>query len=95
VSLSAPRVILAYASGYLFSRRALPIAGVGLAEALMSLALLWGGVPLAAALMAVLVYRLTDLAITLLPALVAGPSVERMTRAPSPTATPAPVPAPV
>ena len=77
VGVSLPRLILAYATGYLLTRRTLPFAGVVVTEGLMAVSLVWVGVPLAAAVPAVLVYRLTDFALTLGTALAASSAVER------------------
>ena len=63
--LAVDRLILAYATGYLLTRRALPLAGAGVSDALLCLALSWVGLPLAGAVPAVLVYRTSDLAVTL------------------------------
>jgi len=68
-NLSVTRLVLAYATGYLLTRRALPLAGAGATEGLLCLALASVGVPLHSAVPAVLIYRVTDLALTLLPAL--------------------------
>jgi hypothetical protein len=75
--VSLPRLVLAYATGYLLTRRTLPFAGVVVTEGLMAVALVWVGVPLAAAVPAVLVYRLGDFALTLGTALIASSAVER------------------
>ncbi|HEX4107481.1 MAG TPA: lysylphosphatidylglycerol synthase domain-containing protein [Solirubrobacteraceae bacterium] len=78
VHISLARLILAHATGYLLTRRTLPLAGAGATEALLSIALTWVGVPLHAAVPAVLVYRLSDLALTIPPALAASASVIRL-----------------
>jgi uncharacterized membrane protein YbhN (UPF0104 family) len=67
--LGAPATILAYATGYAATRRTLPLGGAGLTEALMSLALLWAGLPLARAVPAVLAYRVANLLLPVVPAL--------------------------
>ncbi|HTU29809.1 MAG TPA: hypothetical protein VMF07_10530 [Solirubrobacteraceae bacterium] len=77
VAVPLPRLVLAYATGYLLTRRTLPFAGVVVTEGLMAVALVWVGVPLAAAVPAVLVYRLSDFALTLGSALGASSAVER------------------
>jgi uncharacterized membrane protein YbhN (UPF0104 family) len=69
--------VLAYATGYLLTRRTLPFAGAVITEALMTVSLVWVGVPLAAAVPAVLVYRLSDFSLTLGTALAASSAVER------------------
>jgi hypothetical protein len=77
ISISVPRLVLAYATGYLLTRRTLPFAGAVITEALMTVSLVWVGVPLAAAVPAVLVYRLSDFSLTLGTALAASSAVER------------------
>ena len=67
--LSVARLILAYATGYVLTRRTLPLAGAGATEALLCVALTSVGLPLHAAVPAVAIYRLSDLGLTLLPAL--------------------------
>jgi uncharacterized membrane protein YbhN (UPF0104 family) len=48
---------VAYATGYVATRRSLPLGGAGVTEALMTYALYWVHVPLAHALAAVAIYR--------------------------------------
>jgi uncharacterized membrane protein YbhN (UPF0104 family) len=67
----AAHIILAYATGYALTRRALPLAGAGAVEALLPFALLWTGVALATAVLAVAAYRLFNLWLPLLPAAIA------------------------
>jgi uncharacterized membrane protein YbhN (UPF0104 family) len=57
VRLGVGAVLIAYASGYLFTRRTLPLASAAFVEVLLTLSLFWVGVPLAPALAAVIVYR--------------------------------------
>jgi uncharacterized membrane protein YbhN (UPF0104 family) len=61
-------LVVGYASGYAFTRRSLPLAGAGAAEALMPFAMHWMTVPLAAAVLAVFAYRLVNLWLPLGPA---------------------------
>jgi arginine exporter protein ArgO len=75
--LELQRLIVGYAAGYVLTRRTLPFAGALITEALIALSLCWVGVPLAAAALAVLVYRLSDFALTFGAALCAGSAVER------------------
>jgi uncharacterized membrane protein YbhN (UPF0104 family) len=82
-------VLLAYATGYALTPRSLPLAGAGVTEALMPLALLWTGVPIGGAVLAVLAYRLLRLMLSIPPALVARERVQQLlararTRAASP-----------
>jgi uncharacterized membrane protein YbhN (UPF0104 family) len=72
-----PAIILAHAVGYVLTRRTLPFAGAGIVEVLMPLTLLAAGAPFAAAVLGVIAYRLFNLWLPLVPALVALPSVRR------------------
>ena len=78
VSLSVPALIVGYATGYALTRRTLPLAGAGAVEALLPFALGWSGVALAAALLAVLGYRIFNLWLPLLPAALGLPHVRRV-----------------
>jgi uncharacterized membrane protein YbhN (UPF0104 family) len=57
VELGLGRLIVAYATGYVATRRSLPLGGAGVTEALMTFALYWVHVPIAPALAAVVIYR--------------------------------------
>ncbi len=76
--LSTPALVLAYATGYVLTRRSLPAGGAGLVEVLMTFALVWVGVPLAPALLGVVTYRLFNFWLPVIPALAALPAVRRM-----------------
>jgi uncharacterized membrane protein YbhN (UPF0104 family) len=76
--ISTPALILAYATGYVATRRSLPAGGAGLVEVLMTFALVWVGVPLAPALLGVVTYRLFNFWLPVIPALAALPAVRRM-----------------
>lgn len=71
LQLSAGRVILAYATGYVATRRSLPLGGAGVTEALMTYSLHWLGAPLAPALAAVVAYRAFNFLLAAMPALIA------------------------
>jgi uncharacterized membrane protein YbhN (UPF0104 family) len=77
VSLSVPALIVGYATGYALTRRTLPLAGAGAVEALLPFALGWSGVALAAALLAVVGYRVFNLWLPLLPAALGLPHIRR------------------
>jgi uncharacterized membrane protein YbhN (UPF0104 family) len=62
------KIILGYATGYALTRRALPLAGAGAVEAMLPFALVWIGVGLATAIIAVFAYRLFNLWLPLVPA---------------------------
>jgi uncharacterized membrane protein YbhN (UPF0104 family) len=75
---STPQLVLAYATGYVLTRRSLPAGGAGLVEVLMTFALVWVGIPLAPALLGVVTYRLFNFWLPVIPALAALPAVRRM-----------------
>jgi uncharacterized membrane protein YbhN (UPF0104 family) len=76
--ISTPALVLAYATGYVATRRSLPAGGAGLVEVLMTFALVWVGVPLAPALLGVVTYRLFNFWLPVIPAFAALPAVRRM-----------------
>jgi len=76
--VSTPALILAYATGYVLTRRSLPGGGAGLVEVLMTFALVWVGVPFAPALLSVLVYRLFNFWLPIVPALAVLPTVKSL-----------------
>ena len=63
-------LLIGYATGYALTRRTLPLGGAGSVEALVSFALAWTGVPLATAVLAVCAYRVFNLWLPLVPAVV-------------------------
>ena len=79
VGLSPVRVILAYATGYVVTRRSLPLAGAAFTEVLLTFGVHWLGAPLGPALAAVAAYRLFNLVLTAVPSLIAA----RVSAAPS------------
>jgi uncharacterized membrane protein YbhN (UPF0104 family) len=81
VHVSWPALVVAYATGYVASRRSLPAGGAGIIEVLMTFALVWVGLPLAPALAGVLVYRLFNFWLPIVPALALLPSITRLRRA--------------
>lgn len=72
------RLLVAYATGYVISRRGLPAGGVGIAEVLLTFAFVWFGVPFAAALLAVFGYRIFNLWLALIPAYVCQTTVHQL-----------------
>jgi uncharacterized membrane protein YbhN (UPF0104 family) len=80
VELSIPALIVAYATGYLLTRRSLPVGGAGIVEVLMTFALVWVGLGLAPALLAVVVYRVFNFWLAILPATAVLPSVHELRR---------------
>lgn len=83
VSLSVPALIVGYATGYALTRRTLPLAGAGAVEALLPFALGWSGVALAAALLAVLGYRVFNLWLPLVPAALGALHVRGVNESPA------------
>jgi uncharacterized membrane protein YbhN (UPF0104 family) len=63
-------MIVGYATGYALTRRSLPLAGAGIVEALMPFALTWVGFPLASAVLAVIAYRVFNMWLPMIPAMV-------------------------
>lgn len=65
------KVIIAYSTGYVATRRSLPLGGAGITEFLMTYSLYWVRLPLAPSLAAVVAYRLFNFALAAAPALIA------------------------
>ena len=61
-------LIIGYATGYALTRRTLPLAGAGVVEALLPFSLVWVGAGLAPAVLAVFLYRIFNLWLPLIPA---------------------------
>lgn len=78
---AVPAFIVGYATGYALTRRTLPLAGAGAVESLLPFALLWTLLPLAAAVLAVVAYRVVNLWLALGLALVARRALVRMEEA--------------
>ena len=78
IHCSAAVVILGYATGHVLTPRSVPLAGVGVTEVLLTLALVSLGLPLARTLVAVLVYRAALLTLSIPPALLARERVHRL-----------------
>jgi uncharacterized membrane protein YbhN (UPF0104 family) len=72
LDLSIVRVVLAYGTGYVVTRRSLPLAGAAITEVLLTFALHWVGAPLGPALGAVVAYRLFNLILVSAPSLLAN-----------------------
>ena len=66
---SVAPLLIGYATGYALTRRTLPLAGAGAVEALLPFALLWSGTPLAAAVPAVVAYRMVNFWLPIVPAI--------------------------
>jgi uncharacterized membrane protein YbhN (UPF0104 family) len=70
-------IIVGYATGYALTRRTLPLAGAGVVEALMPFALNWVGFPLAASILAVIAYRVFNLWLPMIPAVISLRHLDR------------------
>ena len=68
---SVAAMAVAYATGYAFTRRTMPLAGAGPVEVIMPFALVWLGNPLSTAVVAVAVYRVFNLWLTIPPSTLA------------------------
>jgi len=76
--MSIPALVVAYATGYVLTRRSLPAGGAGVVEVLLTFALVWVGMPLAPALLGVVVYRAFNFWLPVVPALAVLPSLKRI-----------------
>jgi uncharacterized membrane protein YbhN (UPF0104 family) len=65
------KVVMAYATGYVATRRSLPLGGAGVTEFLMTYSLYWVRLPLAPSLAAVVAYRCFNFVLAATPALIA------------------------
>jgi uncharacterized membrane protein YbhN (UPF0104 family) len=72
------QLVLGYATGYALTRRTLPLGGAGVVEALLPFSLGWVGIALAPAVVAVVGYRLINLWLPMIPALVGLPTLRRL-----------------
>jgi uncharacterized membrane protein YbhN (UPF0104 family) len=68
--LTVPTLVVGYATGYALTRRSLPLAGAGAVEGLLPFALVWLSYPLAIAVLAVLAYRVFNLWLMAIPAVI-------------------------
>jgi uncharacterized membrane protein YbhN (UPF0104 family) len=78
--LSVPALIVGYATGYVLTRRSLPAGGAGVVEIALTFALHWVGFPFVRALLGVVVYRLFNLWLPIIPALAVLPDVDELRR---------------
>ena len=78
--LSVPALIIGYPTGYALTRRSLPAGGAGLVEIALTFALHWVGFPFVKALLGVVVYRLFNLWLPIIPALAVLPNVDELRR---------------
>jgi uncharacterized membrane protein YbhN (UPF0104 family) len=78
--LSVPALIIGYATGYVLTRRSLPAGGAGVVEIALTFALHWMGLPFVRALLGVVVYRLFNLWLPILPAMAVMPPIDELRR---------------
>jgi hypothetical protein len=76
ITISA--LILAYSGGYVLSRRSLPAGGAGVVEIALTLALVGMGERFTPALIGVVVYRLFNFWLPIIPALVLIPTIREL-----------------
>ncbi len=75
VQITASLLILAYSGAYVFTRRALPAGGAGIVELALTVALVGMGVRFTPALVGVVVYRLFNFWLPIVPALALMPAI--------------------
>ena len=80
VRLDAGRLVLAYSTGYLFTLLPLPLGGVGGVDAAMAVTVAAVGVPLAAAILGVLAYRVVNFWLPTPLGIIAFTTAERLGR---------------
>jgi uncharacterized membrane protein YbhN (UPF0104 family) len=80
VGASVPILLVGYATGYALTPRSLPLAGAGVTEALLPVSLVWVGISLAPAVLAVFSYRIMRLALSMPPALASRERVQKLLR---------------
>ncbi len=73
-------LVLAYTAGYLLTRRALPAGGAGFVEIALTIALVGMGIGFARALLGVVVYRVFNFWLPIIPALALMPAVRDLRR---------------
>ena len=76
--ITVSALILAYSGGYVLSRRSLPAGGAGVVEIALTLALFGMGVRFAPALLGVVVYRLFNFWLPIVPALILIPTIRQL-----------------
>jgi uncharacterized membrane protein YbhN (UPF0104 family) len=90
--LTVSQLVLAYSAGYVLTRRALPAGGAGFVEIALTFSLVGMGLRFAPALLGVVVYRLFNFWLPIVPALVLMPGIrdlrERFRRADSESSSP-------
>ena len=77
-AVSAAALVLAYTGGYVLTRRALPAGGAGIVEVALTFALVTVGLHFVPALIAVLIYRLFNFWLPIVPALALMPTIRHL-----------------
>lgn len=88
LSVGSGRLLIAYASGFLLTRRTLPLGSAAVVDVLLSLSLSWVGEPLSTALIGVAAYRILNLAFVACLALVARNRLRPLMRSAESQSTP-------
>jgi len=78
IEVSASTLVLAYSGAYVLTRRALPAGGAGLVEIALTFALVWMGLPFAQSFIAVVIYRLFNFWLPIVPALLVASTVKEL-----------------
>jgi uncharacterized membrane protein YbhN (UPF0104 family) len=78
LQISVSALVLAYSGAYVLTRRSLPAGGAGVVEVALTFALFWMGLEFAPALVAVVIYRLFNFWLPIVPALLVTPAVKEM-----------------
>jgi hypothetical protein len=76
--LTVSELVLAYSGGYVLTRRSLPAGGAGLVEVALTLALVGMGLRFAPALIGVVLYRLFNFWLPIVPALLLIPTLREL-----------------
>ena len=83
--ITVATLVVGYATGYALTRRSLPLAGAGAVEGLLPLGLAWLSYPLAGSVLAVLAYRVFNLWLMVIPAVI---GLNRLRRVGAPAVRP-------
>ncbi len=76
--IAVAALVLGYSGGYVLTRRALPAGGAGFVEAALTFALVGMGLHFAPALLGVVVYRLFNFWLPIIPALALMPTIRKL-----------------
>jgi uncharacterized membrane protein YbhN (UPF0104 family) len=74
------KLVLAYSGGYVLTRRALPLGGAGFVEVALTIALVGVGMKFVPALVGVIIYRLFNFWLPIIPALWFMPAISELRR---------------